>query len=281
MPTITDEETMLKQAKFVFDGTVQKLKASNVREVIKADKENSVVVKIDDVVQAPAILANYEGQEITVKLSKDEKIRKGQRARFYTNGWIFSENIAVESLGHSDIENTMAATLSSSPGKPAKTFASQQMKERIETADVVVKGIVTGVRKPKKKTTQIAAAATTESPTRKRISEHDPKWREAVIKIEGVEKGSHKGKQVVVRFPQSNDVRWHKAPKFHEGQEGVFILHKKQETNAVPKAATLTVEDVEDDADFFTALHPADFQPATQQKNIKTLIKEVSGSGNN
>jgi hypothetical protein len=63
----------------------------------------------------------------------------------------------------------------------------------------------------------------TSMPTR--ISEHDPIWHEAVVHVESVEKGSTRQKQVVVRFPGSNDVRWRNHPKFRPGQQGVFLLN--------------------------------------------------------
>ena len=57
---------------------------------------------------------------------------------------------------------------------------------------------------------------------------HAPVWHEAVIDVDEVHKGTHTTKQIVVRFPSSTDVRWYNAPKFHTGQEGVFLLHKEQ-----------------------------------------------------
>ena len=109
MPASLSEEKILKQARFVFKGTVKKLKASNVAEVNKKEKAKTVIVTVDEVIHAPESLGDYTGQDITVKLSKGENVKIGQKAVFYTNAWIFSENLAVESLGHRDLERSALA----------------------------------------------------------------------------------------------------------------------------------------------------------------------------
>jgi hypothetical protein len=74
-----------------------------------------------------------------------------------------------------------------------------------------------------------------------RISEHDPIWHEAVVTVKSVEKGKTTQKQVTVRFPSSNDVRWRYHPKFKVGQQGVFLLSDEEETTeAAPRRRTVT-----------------------------------------
>ena len=294
MPASLSEEKILKQARFVLKGTVKKLKASNVAEVNKKEKASTVIVTVDEVIHAPESLGDYTGQDITVKLSKGENVKVGQRAVFYTNAWIFSENLAVESLGHRDLERS-ALALGASLRDPVTNLANQQLKERLETADVVVTGRVKSIRIPEDEKTPRRArgarlsAAAAAPETRRPISEHEPHWREAVVEVADVEKGPHKKKDIVIRFPESDDVRWYKAPKFRPGQEGVFILHKTQQSRPARArgiAATLT-NDEADTAEAYTALHPADFQPLNQHPEIHTLIKGANvsdkkpgGSGN-
>src|SRR5437016_3300553 len=111
--------------------------------------------------------------------------------------------------------------------------------EQAAAADLIVSGRVTAVRLPAAES-QARATATAGGGTAERISEHAPLWQEAVIQIDDVHKGQHAKKLVVVRFPASTDVRWRHAPKFQVGQEGVFLLHKKQLTGApTDMAATL------------------------------------------
>lgn len=280
MPANPSEEELLKQARFVFKGTVQKLKAANVSGVDK--KRGTAIVRVDEVVQAPEGLGDYTGQDVTVILGEGEKVKAGQRAVFYTNATIFEENIGVESVGHRDIEGP-ALALGADFRDPAINLARQQMKERLETADVVVTGKVKSVRLPEEAGQAGAAVAAAEgagSGTRRPISEHEPHWREAVVEVANVEKGAHAKKEIVIRFPDSNDVRWYKAPKFRPGQKGVFILHKTQPSRP-PRgravAATLTNKEAETQ-EAYTALHPADFQPLHQHPEVQTLIKGIGAS---
>ena len=288
MPASLSEEKLLKQARFVFKGTVQKLKAANITGLSKEQKARAVIVRVDEVVQAPETLGDYTGQDITVILSESEKVKAGQRAVFYANATEYQKNIGVESVAHRDIEGPALAS-GAVFRDPAINLASQQMKERLETADVVVTGKVASIRLPEdenkpargrasKARASKASAKGAQPGPRKPITEHDPHWREAVIEVANVEKGAHGKKQIVIRFPDSNDVRWYKAPKFRPGQQGVFILHKTQPARTSRLrgvAATLTNEEAET-AEAYTALHPADFQPLQQHPEVQTVIKGMA-----
>lgn len=273
-------EELAQKTKFVFRGTVRQAKASNVAEVENTDQ--TAIVRVDEVIKAPDILSNFAGQEITVKLADKEKVKKGESSVFYTNGWLFGETIAVESLGHTDIVTELAAAAASETD-PVKSHTEDIIKDRLKTADAVVTGRVVSVRLPKetlKSSFLTASMSGEEEANYTPVSEHDPKWREAVVEVEDVDKGDQEKKQVVVKFPSSNDVRWYKAHKFSAGEEGVFILHKTEPSTEKSLSnrsvtATLTNEEADTAEEAFTALHPEDFQPIQKIPEIKTLIENV------
>jgi hypothetical protein len=302
MPAKT-KESLSRQARFVFVGTVQRLRAANVAEV--DDKERTVVVHVDRVEKGPESMSAYVGREITVKLAPGEKVRAGEQVRFFTNGWLFAETLAVESLGHEAVVPTgaprgrraaaaarpgdarravLAASISAgeSASEPAARLKAAAIADRVASADVVVRGRVTAVRvaaeerpAPRTSARRGVTAAATEAPRRKPITEHDPQWREAEIEVDSVEKGPGKRK-VVVRFPGSDDVRWYKAPKFQPGQEGVFILQKAAGEPAARAGArrgraTAAAAETAAGADTFTALDPDDFQPSERAPEIRAL----------
>jgi hypothetical protein len=282
MPSIALNEELARQAQFVFTGTVRELKAANVDEIRKTERNRTVIVKVIEVLQAPEIFSDYAGREVTVKLAEGEKVKAGERVTFYTTAWIFGENLAVESIGHeaaAPAARSRAAARNAPTDSPAEALANQRVMERLETADAVVMGTVTKIRKPRlTRTGARSLAADADSvPTRRPITEHDPNWREAVIEVAGAEKGEMRRKNVVVRFPDSDDVRWHKAPKFRAGQKGVFILHRT--LSASPRgprpAAVLTNDEADTVEEVFTALHPADVQPLKQRKEIRALIQSL------
>src|SRR3954470_9122139 len=86
-----------EDASFVFQGTVQKLKATATEDVPAS--ADTVTVRVDRVVQAPEALTAYQGRDVTVRLARKEKVAPGETFLFYTNGWIFGEGLAVQSVG--------------------------------------------------------------------------------------------------------------------------------------------------------------------------------------
>ncbi len=289
MPT-SDEQELRSRAKFIFQGTVQKIGAATLAN-IQAD-EKTAVVTVDAIVQGPPALQAYAGQPITVQLAPKEKVQPGEQATFYAKPWIFGDGLAVSSIGHTPIAVT--ATVAAATNRPLERLLRSGVDERIATAEAVVTGRVVSVHLPEEESTSVpratgvrtAALAGPAAPAKpERISEHDPIWRDAVIEVKDVQKGEVGGRQVIVRFPSSEDVRWHRAPKFHPGQEGVFILHKSEggppaSEGAVRAASTRAAaagRGAAAEPEHYTTLHPADFQPADQAVSIDLLARAQVG----
>jgi hypothetical protein len=257
-------EELARQAKFVFQGTVRKVKAA-LAEVPVSDR--TVVVRVDRVIQAPDVLRDIAGQEVTVRLAPGEEVKAGQTLVFYTNGWIFGKSVAVQSVGHEEATAPAVAALASHPRDPVRSLRTREATTQAAGADLIVTGRVSAVRLPEVEA-QARSAAVAGGRTAERISEHAPVWHEAVIDVDEVHKGSHSARQVVVRFPSSTDVRWYKAPKFHTGQEGVFLLHRDQLGGARALAAAPGAGPGE-----YTALDPADVQPLEALPHIKLAAR--------
>lgn len=98
MPARSSPEELAQQARFIFRGTVEQLQAATMTNVPVTGR--TVVVRVDEVIQAPSALAHVAGQRITVQLGSRERVTVGQQAVFYTNGWLFGESVAVQSIGH-------------------------------------------------------------------------------------------------------------------------------------------------------------------------------------
>jgi hypothetical protein len=264
MPAPTPTPDPKQQAKFIFQGTVQKMKAANLKEVEVAD--DVAVVRVDKILHTPESLRGFAGEEITVQVAPDQPVKAGQTYIFYTNGWIFGANLAVRSVAQESATATAVAALQSHPQDPVRSLKTREALDQAAAADLIVTGRVSAVRLPAGES-QARATAMASGRTSERISEHAPLWQEAVIDVDAVHKGQFKGKQVVIRFPSSTDVRWHKAPKFHTGQEGVFLLQKGQLPG--PSAAALTAAVGPED---YTALSPADVQPLEELPRIKLAV---------
>jgi len=264
---------------FIFKGTIKKLKSATMKDVPVND--HTAIVKVEQIIEAPPALLDYKGQDITVQISHRQKLKVGQEMIFHTTNCIFGDSIAVESIKEEPVESERMAMLSAA-SDPVERQAHREQREHFNTADVVVSGKVVAVRLPSETAEGAGAtAADSDQVPGGPVSEHDPNWREAVVEVNEVHKGSPRKKQIVVRFPASTDVTWYAAPKFHPGQQGYFMLHKEEAKTSKTKRAKKSVGKSAAAAEagtkeVYTALNPADFQPDHEPGGIKTIIETES-----
>lgn len=251
-----------QQANIIFAGRVSELGATSFADVPKSPQ--TIVVHVDSVLKKPAAVSLKKGDNVTVEVKDPGAFQPGMVATFYTDGWIFGSGVAVKELSHST---------GASIGKPSRAAAKEgktrrrieeqitdeELRQRMASADFVVIARVTDIR-------PWTAPEVTSVPHR--VTEHDPDWHDAVIRIESILKGPKlKKKELVVRFPQCNDVAWVHAPKFEKNQEGIFFL-KKDEISGAPVAL---LEGTEVNA--YTCLRPGDWLPNSEQARVRSLLK--------
>jgi hypothetical protein len=237
--------------KFVFTGKVKALRSSNEPSVKGSDR--TVVVTVEEVTPpAPEILTEYKGQDITVRTNKslaDAPLSIGQKAVFTTQGLVYGKGLVVCEVADRKLLDTPAGASVAEKG-----LASAPAAEVIGTVEEVHPV-------PLEK---VMAAVAKAAPKKKIFPrEHDPKWHEAVVQVQSGSADAKDKEHVVIVFPQSDDIAWHRAPKFHKGQKGKFRLHKTQIKNPALRAALLTAPSPESpaEASVYTALNPDDFTP--------------------
>jgi hypothetical protein len=240
VPITQLDEGLAAQSRFVFKGTVEQLGAATMPSV--PETEHTAIVRVDDVLQAPPALAAFNGERITVQLAPETAAHEGEQSIFFTNGWLYGESVAVVAVGHRPVAAEETMEPSTSAREALGRLHDRNMRDRIVAAHLIVTGRVSAVRR-------------LAGPTH--LSEHDPDWHEADVQVESVEKGARAEPVVTVRFPQSTDVRWHRAPKFSEGDEGVFLLQR---------------EEIEPTKVVHTALHPLDFRSREELPRIRQQI---------
>jgi hypothetical protein len=242
-------DDLSRQSTFTFVGTVKELNAATMAEVPVT--ESTAVITVDEVLQAPPMLAGRVGTDITVQLSDAQQIREGQQATFFTNGWIYGEDIAVQEVGHVErrVDDEQAAELSTlSPD--TRENRTLRLRQRLAEAEVVVLGMVTEIKFPEGYDTHGL------------VSEHAPLWREATIQIQTVYKGDLPADQDTVKviYSRSEDIRWHRTPILDVGQKGIFVLNKRE----IPE---LQREE-------YAALDRLDYQLPGQRDLIQTLLQD-------
>ena len=230
---------LTRTSHIIFVGRVAKLQASNLKVV--APTETTVLVTVEELLDAPPSLVGLKGEEVTVDLLRADEVKLEERAVFFTNGILFGEHLEVKEVGLLPVPADLANFRAEVVALRAQ-MADEALKERITGAVLVVTGKVLETRPLKRAT---------------RSSEHEPEWAEAIIAVTKVEKGAFRGGRVSVYFPRSTDERWLLSPKFRSNQQGIWIL-RREGRFGLPATG-------------FTALNAADYQPLAEQEKIQKL----------
>jgi len=249
---------LLQKSDIVFSGTVTDVGTASFAGVPASVR--TVVVRVDAILEKPAAVPLAQGDKVTVEVKDPSLFREGVQAIFYGQGWILGEGLAVREVGHELSPAKLEAGTASEKGKELgqmrKQLSDAELRSRIQAADMVVVGRVVNIQ-PATGQAQVAP---------RRITEHDPAWQEAIIRVDSALKGAQAGQRIVVRFPASQDVAWVNVPKLKKDQEGTFIL-KKDQVSGTPKAmlAGIAVE-------AYTALQAQDVLPKEEAARVRTLM---------
>jgi hypothetical protein len=236
-------DQLIRQSTFIFVGTVEGLNATTMKSVKASDA--TAVVRLDKLIEAPGAPPDLAGKSITVQLRQPGSLRVGQQATFFTKGWLLGNSMAVIEMGHS--LEMQAPSVQEQVSAVHQQMADEKLQSEMATAVAIVSGTVRAVHPAK---------------IRHIGSEHDPDWYEAEIAVSGTLKGHIGRDTVTLLFPQSDDVMWHNSPKFKEGEQGIWLLHRNQ----------TRLPGVEDQ---YTALRPLDFQPQNQLERVQRLLKST------
>jgi hypothetical protein len=229
--------------------------ASNVPTIPASD--STAVVAVEGILHAPDALAGFGGQEVTVRLGAPGSVSEGQRATFFTTLLAFADSLGLAELEHHPGDDEVSAL--ASRVTDARTSAREQrMLDHVARANVIISGRVADVRTP-------SAASVLASGTEAPVSEHDPHWMEAVLAVDSVVKGTQPAGETVVLFPSSMDVAWAGAPKFQVGQEGVYLLQRREPTAELSPMLRAGGPAV------FMALDQLDVQPSEAIEQVRQL----------
>jgi hypothetical protein len=206
-------------------------------------------------IRAPRAFARLVGQRVTVTLRVAGQPPQGTTVIFYARTQLIADSLVLEEVSHQSLPSATASPEGLYDALAAHGDAP--LVERWRRRVVVVVGRVSNVGP------MVAAAGPTDTDVP--VSEHDPQWQEAVVEVDSVIKGAVSG-PVVIIYAASLDVAWYRAPKYHPGQTGVFLLHQED----VPAAAATQYADV------YTSLDPADVVPIEDQARVRALITNNS-----
>jgi hypothetical protein len=233
---------LVRKSGLIFKGTVREPHAATPTVPVE---ENTAIVRVDEVLEAPASMGDLAGQDVTVRLLKPEAVKAGSQLAFFTVVYSMGSSVGVAEIGSRAFEGS-SESLRNQIREARQELADEALGRRLASAELVVVGKVTETH------------PTSETANKVPSSEHDPMWWEAVLQVESVAKGQPVGARVTLFFPQTFDQRWGNAPKFQQGQEGIFLLHAEESKKYELRG--------------YTALDAQDFQPKNQLDRIHRLL---------
>lgn len=254
------DQELMKKSSVIFFGTVTKLNATSFAEVPVS--ENNAVVKVDVLLEKPGAVSIANGQEVTVQLRDPSAFRVGTKATFYADGWIVGKGIALVEVGHAFVQEPDSISIRAKSTKSyieaKRQLAEARLKAQIDSAEVVALAKVTRIQSPVKPESG-----------QKWITEHDPEWQEAILKVEAGIKGVTDGDEIVVRFPGTMDVMYFGIPKFREGESQIVLLGKDS-VSGLPKAMVAGKQ-----VETYIVEKPADVIAKENIEQIRRIAKEL------
>jgi hypothetical protein len=218
-----DVEGFIRQSTVIFKGRVEKERASNLKLLPASDQ--TVVVRVEDVLYAAKTLTDLKDQQVTVEMKEPNSLKAGDRATFFTTGWMYGENVALREVAHASAEMN-SESLMKQIGDVQNRESDEKLQRRIRQAKLVIAGQVL-------KTQRFNGEGNVKS-----NSEHDPDWWTAEIGVESYLKGQTVTARgpVTVLFANSRDVMWLRSPKLKEGQHGIWIVTEYKPGGLFPRA---------------------------------------------
>lgn len=252
------------RSSIVLRGSVARLNASEEPQL--APTANTIVVKVSRMYIGSEIAGDQTGRIVTVILSRPPRFKVGDEAIFFGNPRFVGKSLTIADEGEIPAADPRAATAEVERGVLARRDLPIRM--RLAVADMVFRGKVEDVRPLE------PSDAAAKERGREPVSEHDPEWRVASVRVVTPLRGVKEG-VVLIIFPASRDIMWFNSPKLERGQEGVFIAHKPLKEEETLLRATGVLDFIRrQPAELVT--HPYDVLPATEEGRVRELLaKEV------
>jgi hypothetical protein len=280
---VTDQELKgwLEDSTLTFKGTIVSL-GSNVGGVNSSD--NPIIVKVENVERGnDAISRNFGslvGEQMTVILDPSFKSgperKPGVSAVFFVNPLLYEEHIAVTAVAVAN--NQTVKNLPKRLSAAVEQNKKKLLNDALKSADLVVSGVVQEIKTlPDEKLAKLQSLAN----GRDLYSEHSPRWREAIVRVQSVLKGNRAEKLVMVVFPSTDDRMWAESPKFNAGQRGTWLLHTRDQLAEDRAKILLTAEQFHgQQVNAYTALGPEDFHQrdpdGKNEKRIRDMLRNTN-----
>lgn len=245
---------LVRRSPFVFVGTIKAIGTSSLK-ALPAER-STATVRVDDALWSPIVVGKLKGKTITIRLTKGN-LKPGEKAIFFATSWLYAEGIAVVEVDRL-VGKIDGRTFRQRIADTRIALLDQATIARLENAELVISGIVVKVERLGKE-------------QQPEPDEVETEWRKATVLVSTIEKGRLRDSpEVNVIFPEDSEERWAEAPRFREGQQGIWILSKyKEDEGKRDQHRDLAL----------TALDPLDFHLLNQIDRLRALLAHSGYKG--
>lgn len=251
-------QALTERSAIVVRGKVLKINASD--EPMAAASPGTVVISVEQMYAGKEIAGDLRDRTATVILKRPGSVKAGEELLFFGNPRFLGRSLTIADEGELSAEKGAPAMLSDSEAS-AQARKDTAVRERVATAKIVFRGTVDSVHP-------------LETQGAERISEHDPEWQVANVKIATALRGGQAGEVVVVLFPASRDIMWFNAPKLKEGQDAVFLAHPFEKQDA-RLSRNPSLEALRQKQPVYFVTEPFDVLPPSYEDHLRELLSSV------
>lgn len=242
-------DDLAADATLVFRGSIERSNATTMPAVPAS--ESTAVVRIDEVIHAPAALGDLTGSEITVQFSATAPTGPSSQTIYFTRPWLYGDSLAVVEVGRraTDAGDDDTADPRQEIAELMDRQPDQALQRRLTEVQAVVSGQVVN---------------TQPLPGARRVTEHDPGLQVATVAVDSVQMGDPPQPTVDVLFAASNDVLWFESPKLQIGRQGIWLLQRGGAPSTVAAPATA-----------WTCLDPLDELPRADLDRVRGIVEAI------
>lgn len=238
-------ERLVDESGLIFKGTIEQVGAATMADLPVTGR--TAVVRMDEVLDRPYEIGDVTGDRITVELATDEDAKVGRHGVFFTTIGVIGDSLAVRQIGPLSADTPALRDLIGRNPDVTRRRHDRHLKHCVAEAEIVVSGQVVGVRPPVRKPGQP-------------LSFNDPAWATATIQVDRVEKGQVQLREITLPFPTGGPRNLSRAPRFHVGQRGIWMLHR-------------TPAEMASQGMPYASLHTTDYQGPDQLGTVRALIQ--------
>jgi hypothetical protein len=247
----------------VLRARVVKTNASD--EPMLAASPTTIVVSVQELYAGAEIAGEQRGRTATIVLTRpDPRLKEGTDAFFFGAPRFVGAGLTI--AGQAELVGAAnGAAVVDAIRRGVRARQNAPLFEGLTNAALVFRGTVEKVQPVTGETPAPGTRPGSE------LSEHDPEWQVAKVRLTTPLRGGVPGSVVTVVFPGSRDIVWFRAPKLEASEDAVFVVRALTSDERARYREPALLDLLKKQQAYFV-LRPVDVQPAAAEARLRRLL---------